>query len=319
MLQKFLVVSSQPLRALLAPIGVRGRVTLATCFIMTPLLLLLLLTADRQYKLAQILQADGHAMALRDAVPQITETILLGVLWLIAAVALGGLAVDLRVVRPMRHLTQAASRLAKGELDAEVDMSRIKMGEMRRLGTTLNDMARILEKIALTDSLTTIANRRQFDQTVSGEVKRAGRMKKGLALLLIDVDKFKDYNDLYGHGAGDLCLRRIAQALQSTVRRPSDLVARYGGEEFAILMPDTDEDGGLTIARELLAAIRALAIPHAAWERGIVTISIGLAVSRPPPPIDRVVLMERADQALYAAKLAGRDRVLISERLTQAA
>jgi diguanylate cyclase (GGDEF)-like protein len=277
MLRKFLVFSNQPMRTLLAPIGVRGRVTLATCFIMTPLLILLLLTADRQYRLAKMLQADGHATALSDTVPQIAETILLGLLWLIVAVAIGARAVELRVVRPMRHLTQAASRLAKGELHAEVDMSRIKMGEMRRLGATLNDMARILEKIALTD------------------------------------------NDLYGHGAGDLCLRRIAQALQSTVRRPGDLVARYGGEEFAILLPDTDEEGGLTIARELLVAIRALAIPHAAWERGIVTISIGLAVSRPPPPIDRVVLMERADQALYGAKLAGRDRVLVSERLTHAA
>jgi diguanylate cyclase (GGDEF)-like protein len=143
-------------------------------------------------------------------------------------------------------------------------------------------------------------------------------MKKGLALLLIDVDKFKDYNDLYGHGAGDLCLKRIATALGGTVRRPSDLVARYGGEEFVVLLPDTDAPGACAVASELLAAVRSLGIAHAAWERGIVTISIGLAISPPEPVIDPVRLIERADQALYAAKQAGRDRALMSDTITLA-
>jgi diguanylate cyclase (GGDEF)-like protein len=319
MLQTCINRASQPLRHLLSPIGVRGRVKLATGLILTPLFILVLVSANHEYRLARALQADGHATAVRDTIREIAATIALAVALIIGTISLSARVVEMRVLRPMRHLTLAASRLSEGELDARVDMKRIKMSDMRTLGETLNAMARILEKLALTDSLTAVANRRHFDQVVSGEVRRAGRMKKGLALLLVDVDKFKDYNDLYGHGGGDLCLKRIAQALQDTVRRPADLVARYGGEEFAILLPDTDEDGALTIARQLLAAIRALGIPHHACERGIVTISIGIAVATPPPVIDPVLLVERADQALYAAKQAGRDRVLVNESMTRAA
>jgi diguanylate cyclase (GGDEF)-like protein len=311
--------ASQPFRNLLRPIGVRGRVMLATGLILTPLFVLVLVSADRDYRLARALQAEGQADAVSDTIRQIAETVALAVALVAVTIALSARVVEIRVLRPIRHLTLAASRLSEGELNARVDMERIKMSEMRTLGETLNAMARILEKLALTDSLTAVANRRHFDQMVSGEVKRAGRMKKGLSLLLVDVDKFKDYNDLYGHAGGDLCLKQIAQSLQSTVRRPGDLVARYGGEEFAILLPDTDEDGALTIGTELLAAIRALSIPHAAWERGIVTISVGIAVACPPAAIDPVLLVERADQALYAAKQAGRDRVLVNERLSRAA
>jgi diguanylate cyclase (GGDEF)-like protein len=263
------------------------------------------------------LQADGHATSLHDTVVSIVKTMVLALSFSVAALALSALVIEMRLLRPMRHLTLAASRLAEGELDTRVDMSRIVIGEMRTLGTTLNTMAGILGKLALTDNLTAIANRPQFDQVVAGEVKRSNRMKKGLALLLVDVDKFKDYNDLYGHGGGDTCLRQIAKALQNGVRRPNDLVARYGGEEFAILLPDTDEEGALIIATELLSIIRALSIPHAGWERGIVTISIGIAVSYPPTVVEPVILTERADQALYAAKQAGRDRVLINELTTR--
>ena len=310
----------QPLRQLLSPIGVRGRVMLATALMLTPLFILLLVSAEQEYRLAWALRADGHASAVSNTLRHIAAAIALAVLLIAATIALSSHVIEIRLLRPMRHLTLAASRLSEGELDARVDMKRIKIREMRTLGDTLNAMARILEKLALTDSLTAVANRRHFDQMVSGEVKRAGRLKKGLALLLVDVDKFKDYNDFYGHGAGDLCLKRIAQALKNTARRPGDLVARYGGEEFAILLPDTDEDGAVTIATELLATIRGLAIPHAAWERGMVTISIGVAVALPPLPIDPVLLVERADQALYAAKQAGRDCVLVNdERMTRAA
>jgi diguanylate cyclase (GGDEF)-like protein len=319
MLQACIVRVRQLLRHLLNPIGVRGRVVLAVGLILMPLFVLVLVGAEREYALARALQAEGHATAVRDAIREIAVTIAAAVALIAGTITLSARMVETRLLRPMRHLTLAASRLSEGELDARVDMKRIKMSEMRTLGDTLNAMARILEQMALTDSLTAVANRRHFDQMVSGEVKRAGRMKKGLALLLVDVDKFKDYNDLYGHGAGDRCLKRIAQALQDSVRRTSDLVSRYGGEEFAILLPNTDEDGALMIATELLAAIRALAIPHAAWERGIVTISIGIAVACPPPMIDPALLVERADQRLYAAKQAGRDRVLVNETMTRVA
>jgi diguanylate cyclase (GGDEF)-like protein len=319
MLQTCIDRIRQPLSQMVSPIGVRGRVMLATGFILTPLFCLLLVSAAREYRLARALQADGHANTLSDTMWSLGGMIALAAVLIAATIALSSRLVELRVLRPMRHLTLAASRLAEGELDARVDMTGIRMREIRTLGNTLNLMACILEQMALTDSLTAVANRRQFDTVVTGEVRRASRTRKGLALLLIDVDKFKDYNDLYGHGAGDLCLRRIAQALQGTVRRSSDLVARYGGEEFAILLPDTDEDGAVTIAAELLTAIRALNIPHAGWDRGIVTISIGIAVASPQPATEPADLIEHADRALYAAKQAGRDRMLIRKSLIQAA
>jgi diguanylate cyclase (GGDEF)-like protein len=228
-------------------------------------------------------------------------------------------AVEARVLGPLDHLTGVASRLAEGALDSRVDLTRIRMIDMRKLAATVNGMAEILEKLALTDSLTAIANRRQFDTVIADEVKRSTRLGKGLALLLIDVDKFKDYNDLYGHGAGDLCLKRIAAVLRTTVSRPSDLVARYGGEEFVVLLPDTDATGAHAVAAELLSAVRAMEMTHAGWERGIVTISIGGAVSSPQPAIDAAQLAEQADQALYAAKEAGRDRALMYETVVYAA
>jgi diguanylate cyclase (GGDEF)-like protein len=303
----------------LIPSSVRLRVTLAVIVIMLPLLILLAIALRREYWSAVILERDGHQALVRATGDRILLIAVLASIWVGAVLTMTLKIVDGRVLRPLRHLTRVASRLAEGELNARVDLSLIRMSDMRTLAATVNVMAQILEKLALTDSLTAIANRRQFDATVAGEVKRSMRTKKGLSVLLIDVDKFKDYNDLYGHGAGDLCLKRIAAALQGAVRRPGDLVARYGGEEFVVLLPDTDAAGAHAMALELIAAVRSLAIAHAAWERGIITISIGLAVSSPQPMIDAAGLIERADQALYAAKQAGRDRALTNESLSCAA
>ena len=287
--------------------------------IMLPFLILLAIALRGEYRAAEILQDDGHRVLVRSMDDHILLTGSLAGLWLVAVLMITLRVVGARVLRPLSHLTMVASRLAEGELHSRVDMSRIRMVDMRTLASTVNSMADILEKLALTDSLTAVANRRQFDTVVAGEVKRSMRMKKGLALLLIDVDKFKDYNDFYGHSAGDLCLTRIASALQGAVRRPSDLVARYGGEEFVVLLPDTDAAGAQAVAAELLSAVRSLAIPHDAWERGIVTISIGMATSAPLPLIDPTALIEKADQALYAAKQAGRDRAHMNEAVRYAA
>lgn len=299
--------------------GARKRVMVATSIIITPMIILILISLYRQYELVEALHAKGDTTAAREPLLFIAATLALTVFFAAMAISLSVLVVERRLLNPMRHLTDAAYQLAEGKLATRVDMDRVQMKEMRTLGSTLNAMAGILENLALTDSLTAIANRRQFDQVVAGEVKRSSRMKKGLALLLIDVDKFKNYNDLYGHGGGDLCLRRIAQTLRNSVHRPSDLVARYGGEEFAVLLPDTDEEGARVIATELLDAVRTMNLTHGGWEKGIVTISIGVAVSYPPALTDPTMLIERADQALYIAKQAGRDRVVVSNSMTRAA
>ena len=319
MIRNRIASAEQPAGRPLIPSSVQLRVRLAIITIMLPFLILLSIALYGEYCSARLLQGNGHPGLLAGAANRIAVVATLALLWMAIVLLITIRTFENRVLRPLRHLTSVALHLAEGELDSRVEMSRIRMIDMRRLAATVNVMAEILEKLALTDSLTSVANRRQFDAVIAGEVKRSTRMKKGLALLIVDVDKFKDFNDLYGHGAGDLCLRRIAEALQVTVRRPSDLVARYGGEEFVVLLPDTDAAGAHAVASELLAAVRGLEIAHAAWERGIVTISIGLAVSSPQSAIDTGRLVERADQALYAAKLAGRDRALMSETMSVAA
>jgi diguanylate cyclase (GGDEF)-like protein len=142
----------------------------------------------------------------------------------------------------------------------------------------------------------------------------AVRHDRPLALVLIDVDHFKSFNDQYGHQAGDDCLKRIAGALNSCGRRPGDLVARYGGEEFAILLPDTDRQGALARAEAARAAIGALMVPHSHCSTGRhVSISGGIAVRQPSSLMTSVQLIAAADVALYQAKANGRNQVASAE------
>ncbi len=178
-----------------------------------------------------------------------------------------------------------------------------------------------LRRLARVDALTGIANRRVFEETLEREWLHSHRMGQPIGLLMLDVDNFKRFNDRYGHPAGDACLTRVAQALQATCQRRTDLVARYGGEEFAILLPFTAVEGGLRQARQVLEAVRGLQIPHAdSPTAAVVTISVGVGVCDPrelgggalqlageAPPAER--LIQCADAALYAAKEAGRDRL----------
>lgn len=170
-----------------------------------------------------------------------------------------------------------------------------------------------LERLATRDGLTSVANRRCFDQTLNTEWRRATREARALSLLMIDVDYFKFYNDTYGHQGGDECLRRIAAAMSGVVKRSSDSVARYGGEEFAILLPATDPEGASLVAERIRAAVESLAMPHE--KSGVadhVTVSIGVAsaiVSTGGMPTQLVGV---ADAALYRAKKEGRNRVVMA-------
>jgi diguanylate cyclase (GGDEF)-like protein len=167
-----------------------------------------------------------------------------------------------------------------------------------------------LTRLTSLDGLTGLSNRRHFDETMLREWRRAARYKRPLSLVLVDVDHFKQYNDTYGHLAGDECLKTVASALQAVSRRPSDLVARYGGEEFALVLPETDLSGARSVAEGLCDAIRALQLPHAAAAAGHVTISVGVASLMPGNGAGGPQnLIAEADLALYAAKSGGRDRV----------
>lgn len=182
--------------------------------------------------------------------------------------------------------------------------------ELTRARDALEVANRALETLSLQDSLTGIGNRRKFDTVLLLEHERARRSAEPLTVLLIDVDHFKRFNDLYGHPEGDACLVRIAHAIEGACLRPADTATRYGGEEFAVLLPATDAHGAATAAERIRTAIMDLEIPHAADPAGRVTISIGAVVASPGEQgIDPVGFVKQADLALYQAKTEGRNRV----------
>lgn len=168
---------------------------------------------------------------------------------------------------------------------------------------------RELTRLSAVDGLTGIANRRLFDESLGREWRRCLRVREPLSLLLCDVDFFKQYNDAYGHQAGDGCLKTVAGLLRAKLRRPADMVARYGGEEFAAVLPDTGADGAELVAENMRTAVEALSIPHDASAAGVVTISIGAATLVPRLAEGAPTLIMAADWALYEAKRLGRNRV----------
>ncbi len=168
----------------------------------------------------------------------------------------------------------------------------------------------LLERHANQDSLTGVANRRCFDLTLDAEWRRAMRKGEALALVMVDVDCFKQFNDVYGHHEGDRCLRRVAQALSRALTRPGDLLARYGGEEFVALLPGTDLDGAHWMGERLRQAVADLAIPQQRPDgAGQVTISVGCASLHPGASLAGDSLLQAADGQLYQAKHSGRNCV----------
>jgi diguanylate cyclase (GGDEF)-like protein len=227
------------------------------------------------------------------------------------------------IVRPIRSLSRAAARIGRGRLEARLGQH-AWAAEFAPLAAALDDMAQCLaareeelrianahlEELASIDGLSGLPNRRSFDAALNAEWRRAAKLGRPLALLMIDVDHFKPFNDRHGHVEGDECLRRIGEVIGVVAANESYFGARYGGEEFAVLLPDTGARMAIEAAEELRRKIEELRISHAQAPAGFVTISVGVASAEPKRNQDPQPLVEAADAALYAAKRGGRNMVV---------
>ena len=185
------------------------------------------------------------------------------------------------------------------------DITKIKRAE-----TELLVLTEQLKLLASTDGLTGLMNRRALDEALEAALALSARERTTISLLLVDIDRFKAFNDLYGHPAGDECLKLVSRCFEQALKRPADLAARYGGEEFVGVLPETTEDGAFHIADSFRQSLRDLGVQHDGSEKGVVTASVGIATYLPGERSRlRAELIARADEALYGAKAAGRDRV----------
>ncbi|MDN7640352.1 sensor domain-containing diguanylate cyclase [Burkholderia cenocepacia] len=188
---------------------------------------------------------------------------------------------------------------------AFIALSILLSGQLRRRMRAESELV----LLARTDGLTGLNNRRSFGEVLDREWRRARRAHSVFSLLFVDVDRFKAYNDTYGHQAGDDALAAVARCIGESIRRPVDTAARYGGEEFVVLLPDTPQAGAAQIAERIRAAIDNLALEHAGSEYGRVTASIGMATWTPDHDDEPSAVIREADEALYYAKTTGRNRV----------
>lgn len=208
------------------------------------------------------------------------------------------------ITKPYNELELLARVRSALRLKCEIDKRKERENELRELNETL-------QKLSSIDGLTGVANRRQFDEVIESEYKRARRNNTALSLLLIDIDYFKQYNDTYGHQVGDDCLIKVASILKCVVKRPGDLVARYGGEEFVVVLPETTLDGASKIAENIRLAIFQSEIEHSTSGIGrYLTVSLGVSTLKKHMDTTSKLIKE-ADIALYEAKRKGRNRVEI--------
>lgn len=187
-----------------------------------------------------------------------------------------------------------------------------KVKELEYVKAELEESNRLLEHLSSHDGLTGILNRRSFDEIIEREWFKCLKNKEVLSLVLIDVDFFKKYNDIYGHIAGDNCLRLVAKTIAKSILRLSDYAARYGGEEFVIILPRTDEEESLKIAEIIRTGVKDLGIEHRGSQLTELTVSLGIAEIHPTNENAIEDLIHRADKALYRAKSLGRNQSQIS-------
>jgi len=251
-------------------------------------------------------------LRLRDA---IIVSMVMTLLYALSLMPLRALPPDVRFNDWLFYLSSVViSLIANFRMDQDQRRAYLARVREHERNTELSDAVELLARLSAEDALTQIANRREFERRLNLEWSRAKRDARPLALILIDVDCFKNYNDYYGHPAGDACLRRIAAALRTIPRRAPDLVARFGGEEFVVLLPGTSVTDAAQMAQRMQRAVVDLLIPHAASSAAPgVTASFGVAGLVPATDNQPLDLVAAADAALYRAKEGGRNRVVTHE------
>jgi len=229
-------------------------------------------------------------------------------LWLVVAMFTSVLDCVLNAMSPSRYSYGWYIGKLETVVTANIVLG-VLLGEVARLYKHLADLATI-------DALTGLFNRRAFDEHIGLVFRLTKRESSELALLVVDVDLFKGYNDAYGHAGGDECLRQIAAILKSSATRPLDHVARYGGEEFVVIVPRVPREGTIAVAQRMLERVREACIPYARYARGHVTVSVGVGFLADARMADERALFEIADNALYEAKARGRDTYVVQDYLT---
>ncbi|HQC84552.1 MAG TPA: sensor domain-containing diguanylate cyclase [Rhodoferax sp.] len=234
---------------------------------------------------------------------------------------------------PFPLFTGAPQRLAGERVQQSVRIQALPVGTGRQVLIEVGDVSGAvrrermltqqavqLKTLSAMDSLTGLANRRSLDEVLEREFRRAARSSHSVAVVLVDIDAFKLYNDTYGHQAGDRCLTEVARVLRQSLKRPGDLAARYGGEEFLLILPETDLQGAVAVARTMRVEVEAMGLLHTgSAHHGVITISQGVAATIPGKTDTFEDLLAQADVALYAAKRAGRNRVAAMHGATELA
>ena len=274
------------------------------------------------------LLVDIDALVMEDvAWIQTLEKIFLGLVLLVSVIAT--VWQSYWIQQPLTQLQELSAGMGSGNYDTILNyQSSDELGNLVRSFVTmredikereseiheanenLSQLNQKLEQISNTDTLTNLANRRHFDETLAKEISRHSRQSIPLALIICDIDYFKQYNDTYGHQQGDKCLRQVANSIKKTSARGEDLVARYGGEEFAVILPNTNEEQASKIAEKIRARVHDLDLSHKTSEvSDHVSVSLGFACLIPDSGTIMSDLIEDADRALYRAKREGRNRV----------
>lgn len=220
------------------------------------------------------------------------------------------------IKKPFNMLELNARIRSALKLKQEMDKRKARERELIEVTAELKEVNNILEQLSNIDGLTGVANRRAFDSYFEKEWKRAVRTKEPICIILLDIDKFKAFNDTYGHQEGDDCLKKVAHIFDSTMKRSSDLVARYGGEEFSAVLPDTNLEAAIQLAEQVRVNVVNEKIPNEnSSVANYLTISAGVACAFPNEFYTPEQLLKMADQGLYYCKKNGRDQVASIQKI----